>query len=333
MRVVSAKVSLRNRFIEIWQARELVIFLVRKELKVRYKNSVLGFLWSFLNPALVLLVYYVVFKYFLANHISLFAIYLFAGLLPWNLFNNSLLSSAGVLVAQAGIVKKVSFPREILALAQVGTSICYFFFQACIMVAFLVGFQVMPDWKFLPVVLLALLCDVVFSAALAVFLSAVTVYLRDVQHLIEVLLVALFFSAPIVYMFTTVGTKLAKHGILWIYFLNPLVSIVLAFQRFIYGTVAPRDRPDPDRDLRGALVLRGARDHPRHIGVDVPRRDADLRQGRGQLRRGALITSADGDRRPGRLEAVPALQGEVHLPQGADSSRRARALPGLLGAQ
>jgi ABC-2 type transport system permease protein len=245
MRVVSAKVSLRNRFIEIWQARELVIFLVRKELKVRYKNSVLGFLWSFLNPALVLLVYYVVFKYFLANHISLFAIYLFAGLLPWNLFNNSLLSSAGVLVAQAGIVKKVSFPREILALAQVGTSICYFFFQTCIMVAFLVGFQVMPDWKFLPVVLLALLCDVVFSAALAIFLSAVTVYLRDVQHLIEVLLVALFFSAPIVYMFTTVGTKLAKHGILWIYFLNPLVSIVLAFQRFIYGTVAPRDHPIP----------------------------------------------------------------------------------------
>ena len=69
MRVVSAKVSLRNRFVEIWQARELIIFLVRKELKVRYKNSVLGFLWSFLNPALVLCVYYVVFKYFLANHI------------------------------------------------------------------------------------------------------------------------------------------------------------------------------------------------------------------------------------------------------------------------
>ena len=90
-RVVSAKVSLRNRFIEIWQARELVVFLVRKELKVRYKNSVLGFLWSFLNPALILCVYYVVFKYFLNNHITLFAIYLFAGLLPWNLFNNSLL--------------------------------------------------------------------------------------------------------------------------------------------------------------------------------------------------------------------------------------------------
>ena len=244
-RVVSAKVSLRNRFIEIWQARELVVFLIRKELKVRYKNSVLGFLWSFLNPALILCVYYVVFKYFLNNHILLFAIYLFAGLLPWNLFNNSLLGSAGVLVAQAGIVKKVSFPREILALAQVGTAICYFFFQACIMLAFLIGFRVMPDWKFLPVMLLALVCDVVFSAALAVFLSAVTVYLLDVQHLIEVALVALFFSAPIVYTYTTVGTKLHDHGILWMYFIDPLVPIVLGFQRFIYGTVAPRDHPIP----------------------------------------------------------------------------------------
>ena len=244
-RVVSAKVSLRNRFIEIWQARELVVFLIRKELKVRYKNSVLGFLWSFLNPALILCVYYVVFKYFLNNHISYFAIYLFAGLLPWNLFNNSLLSSAGVLVAQAGIVKKVSFPREILALAQVGTAMCYFFFQACIMLAFLVGFGVMPDWKYAPVMIFALVCDIVLSAALAVFLSAVTVYLRDVQHLIEVALVAGFFSAPIVYPFATVGRKLAAHGILWVYFCNPLVSIVLSFQRFIYGTVAPRDTPYP----------------------------------------------------------------------------------------
>ncbi len=244
-RVVSAKVSLRNRFVEIWQARELVVFLIRKELKVRYKNSVLGFLWSFLNPALILCVYYVVFKFFLNNHITYFAIYLFAGLLAWNLFNNSLLSSAGVLVAQAGIVKKVSFPREILALAQVGTAMCYFFFQACIMLAFLVGFGVVPEWKYAPVMVFALVCDIVLSAALAIFLSAITVYLRDVQHLIEVALVAGFFSAPIVYPFATVGQKLAKHGILWVYFCNPLVTIVLSFQRFIYGTVAPRDVPYP----------------------------------------------------------------------------------------
>jgi len=244
-RVVSAKVSLRHRLVEIWHSRELIAFLIRKELKVRYKSSVLGFLWSFLNPAMILGVYYVVFKYFIPNHLQYFAIYLFAGLLLWNLFNNSLLGSAGVLVAHAGIVKKVAFPREILALAQVGTAICYFSFQSCIMVVFLLGFHVQPDWKYLPVALFALVCDVTLSASLAIFLSAVNVYLRDVQHLIEVALVALFFSPPIVYPFSAVGARMSKHGILWIYFLNPLVTLILSIQRFIYGTVAPHQTPDP----------------------------------------------------------------------------------------
>ncbi len=204
-RVVSAKVPLGKRLVALWASRELLGFLVRKELKVRYKNSVLGFVWSFLNPALVLLIYYVVFKYFLHNTQPDFALYLFAGLLAWNLFNNSLLSASGVLVSHAGIVKKVAFSREILALAQVGTAICYFFFQTCILVVFLAGFQVLPDFTYLPLLLLAFVADVLLAAGLAVFLSAVNVYLRDVQHFVEVLLVALFFGPPIVYAFHGVG--------------------------------------------------------------------------------------------------------------------------------
>jgi ABC-2 type transport system permease protein len=244
-RVVSARVSLRRRLAEIWAARELLGFLVRKELKVRYKNSVLGFVWSFLNPALVLMIYYVVFKYFLKNPTPDFALYLFAGLLPWNLFNNSLLSASGVLVAHAGIVKKVAFPREILALSQVGTAICYFFFQTCILVVFLAGFQVIPALNYVPLLLFAIVCDVVFSAALAIFLSAVNVYLRDVQHFVEVLLVALFFSPPIVYSFATLAGTAAKPGVLhhtWfrmLYEANPLTWIVLSFQRCIFGHVVP----------------------------------------------------------------------------------------------
>ena len=92
-------------------------------------------------------------------------------------------------------MKKVAFSREILALAQVGTAICYFFFQTCILVVFLVGFQVVPDFSYLPLLLLAVVADVLLSAGLAVFLSAVNVYLRDVEHFVEVLLVALS-SAP-----------------------------------------------------------------------------------------------------------------------------------------
>ena len=237
-RVVAAKVKLRRRLADIWGSRELLWFLVRKELKIRYKSSVLGFLWSFLNPALILMIYYVVFKYFLKNPTPDFALYLFSGLLGWNVFNNSLLSSAGILVAHAGIVKKVAFPREILPLAQVGTAICYFFFQTCILVVFLIGFQVLPAFDYIPLLLLALVADVVFSAALSIFLAAVNVYLRDVQHFVQILLVALFFSPPIVYTF---GQSIAPHHawIRHIYELNPLVWIVLAFQRCLFGRVVP----------------------------------------------------------------------------------------------
>lgn len=251
-RVVSAKVSLRRRLADIWDSRELLGFLVRKELKVRYKNSVLGFLWSFLNPALILIIYYVVFKYFLHNPAPDFALFLFSGLLAWNLFNNSLLSSAGVLVAHAGIVKKVAFPREILALAQVGTAICYFFFQSCILVIFLAGFQVVPAFRYLPLLLFALVCDVVLSAGLAVFLSAVNVYLRDVQHLVEVLLVALFFSPPIVYEFAEITKQLHAHAwFRFVYEANPLMWIVVSFQRCLYGNVVP----PAGKIVKGASVV------------------------------------------------------------------------------
>jgi ABC-2 type transport system permease protein len=137
-------------------------------------------------------------------------------------------------------VKKVAFPREILALSQVGTAICYFFFQTCILVVFLAGFQVLPAFSYIPLLLFALVCDVVFSAALAIFLSAVNVYLRDVQHFVEVLLVALFFSPPIVYSFGTLTKQLHAHAwFRWIYEANPLTWIVLSFQRCLFGKVVP----------------------------------------------------------------------------------------------
>ncbi len=237
-RIVSAKVSTLQRIREIWSSRELLGFLIRKELKVRYKNSFLGFLWSFLNPAMVLMIYFVVFRFIEHTAIQQFAIYLFCGLLPWNLFNTALLSSAGTLVANAGIVKKVAFPREILALAQVGVAGCYFFFQTCILVLFLVGFRVMPDWRYLPLLLVAVVCDLVFSAALSLMLSALNVYMRDIEHLIQVVLVALFFAEPIVYPFVLVGKRLASHHLVWLFLANPLTSMVLAFQRCIYGNVS-----------------------------------------------------------------------------------------------
>ena len=233
-RIVSSRVSLRVRLVELWRARELFFFLVRKDLKVKYKGSVLGVAWSLLNPAVMLLVYDIVFTKFIKSPIPDFALYLFSGLIVWNLFQLALMGSSSVIVANAAIVKKVSFPREILALAQVGTAAMFFFFQAIVLVLFLSGFQLAPVWNLLPLLVFALVDLVLITGALAVFLSAVTVYMRDVEHLIAVLLLAWQWGIPMIYSFNQVDGG-RHHWIGTFFLVDPLVPIVLTFQRVIYG--------------------------------------------------------------------------------------------------
>lgn len=243
-RVVSSKVRLGARLGEIWKSRELFVFLVRKELKVKYKSSVLGLLWSMLNPAVVLMVYYLVFKYIAKNPTPDFALYLFSGLLVWNLFATVLPGSASTIVQNSGIVKKVAFPREILPLSQVGTGSVFLFFQALVMALFLVGFQYSPDWAYLPVMLFGLLDLIILTSAFAVFLSAINVYYRDVEHLVAVVIQAWFWAVAIVYSIQTIYTEVGVHGrhpslhwIIDVYLIDPIEPIVLAFQRFFYGKV------------------------------------------------------------------------------------------------
>ena len=236
-RVVSARVLLRPRLKEIWRSRELILFLIRKELKVKYKGSFLGFIWSMINPAIVLLVYYVVFKYFLRSAVPYFALYLFSGLLVWNFFGVSLGGASSAIVRNAGIVKKVSFPREILAISQVLTSLVFFFFQFLVLVLFLIGFHYAPAWGYLPLLLGGLIDLVIVTAALSIFLSAVNVYLRDVQHLIDVVLQAWFWGVPIIYSYNRVYHH--SHWFGYFFLADPITPIVLSFQRALYGHVAP----------------------------------------------------------------------------------------------
>jgi ABC-2 type transport system permease protein len=133
-------------------------------------------------------------------------------------------------------VKKVSFPREILALAAVGSACVFFVFQAVVMVIFMIVLHTAPDWSFFPVMILALITGIVLASALGVLLSSINVYLRDTQHLIEVILTAWFWACPIVYAYQQqIAEKLGPRGLTWVYFLNPMVPLVLSFQRFIYA--------------------------------------------------------------------------------------------------
>lgn len=237
--VVAPKRSLRDHVTGVWRYRELLGGLVRKELKVKYKNSALGFLWSMLNPAMYLAVFYVVFQLVLQNGIELFAIYLLSGLLVWNLFSMSLSAATSSIVANGPLVNKVWFPREILPLASVGANLVHFLLQSLVLVVALLGFTHGPDWAYVALLPLALLVLLVLAAACAVLLAAVNVYARDAQHLLELGLLAWFWMTPIVYPWFLTANQLNERGLpATLTLLNPVTPVVLVFQRAIYGRIS-----------------------------------------------------------------------------------------------
>jgi len=154
------------------------------------------------------------------------------------------MAATGVVVNNAGLVKKVSFPREILALASIGSAGVYLFFQSCVMVIFMVVLHVTPAWSDLWLLLVALVPAVVFAAALGILFASVNVYMRDTLHLVTVIVgAAWFWACPIVYSYQEVAAKLTAHHLFgWslvnlkeVFFINPMTPIVMTFQRVLYN--------------------------------------------------------------------------------------------------
>ncbi len=219
--------------------------MTRKELKVQFKDSVLGFMWSMLNPLSAMLVYYFVFQIVLKAGIPRFAIFLMSGAIVFNFFSSAVSGACASIVANGSIVKKVAFPREIPALAQLGSSGVQMGFQFLVLVFFMVVFQHGPAVAYLPLVLPALLGLLLFSAAVGLFFAAVNVRLRDMQHLLAVMLQIWFWATPIVYQIDRITLAVAKshreiyHVAYYLYRLNPLTPVVLTFQRAFYGDPTP----------------------------------------------------------------------------------------------
>lgn len=235
VRVVSGRVSLGPRLVNLWSRRELQLGLISSDIRIKYKSSTLGLFWSMLSPAFTLGVYFLVFSIFLKNGFPNFVVYLFSGLVVWNMFQTSINTATGVIVDRAALVKKVSFPREILALSNVGAAVFYFFMQLLVLVIVVGATGHSPAWKFILILPVSFLALYFFTAALAIVMSAITVYLRDVRHLMEVLLQLWFYMTPIVYSYTnSIAPRLAARGLTMVYFLNPLSLIVVTFQRVFY---------------------------------------------------------------------------------------------------
>jgi len=266
VRVVSARATLSTRLKNLWSRRELLLGLISSDIRIKYKNSSLGLFWSMISPAFTLGVYYLVFSVFLKNGIPNFVIYLFSGLVVWNMFQNSINTATGVIVDRAALVKKVSFPREILALSNVGASVVYFVVQLFVLVLFVGVVGHAPAWKFILILPISFLSLYFFTSALAIVMSAVNVYLRDMKHLMEVLLQLWFWMTPVVYSYeNSIAPHLARRGLSFLYFLNPVTLIVVTFQRVFYvntivhSTVAPHPVIDvlPTWSFEKFLYLNG----------------------------------------------------------------------------
>jgi len=229
---------------ELYAYREILMNLVRKELKVKYTASILGAVWSLLNPVVFLGVFYVVFQVVLKNGVPNYPIFLLSGLLAWNLFSVSLTTGARSVIDNANLVKKVYFPREILPLAAVGVALVDYLLQSLVLLAFILvsgyGFHV-PNIALFPLAFVTLL---LFTVAVTFLVAALNVRYRDIQHLLNLALLVWFWMTPVVYAGARVQQMGAEHRLSGIdlfnvYLLNPMASIVFGFQRALYAAVSP----------------------------------------------------------------------------------------------
>lgn len=225
-----------DRIKEIIDYRELLKNLTVKELKLKYKNSVLGFFWSFLNPLLMLVIYTFAFKFVLKIQIENFSVFLLAGMLPWTFFQVSIMGSTNSLVNNAGLIKKVYFPREIMPLSLIFSNFVNFLITFIILFAALFVFKIKVGFSILllPIILVLLL---LITIGLSLILSALNVVYRDVSHFVEIIFMAWFYATPVVYSFELVPDKI-KPLIL----LNPMTLVVQSVRDVvIYNKLPPAE--------------------------------------------------------------------------------------------
>ena len=213
--------------------RGLISSLVARELKARYRGSVLGFLWSFINPLLLLSIYTFVFTVILPNRNEIaqpFAVFMFCGILSWNWFSSSLMEASGSLVSGGNLIKKVLFPAEILPIVSVLANMVHFFLGLLILVGFLIAYRHWPDPAGLAWFPVAVAVQLVFTTALALFLSALTVHYRDIRDLLSNLLMFWFFATPIIYPWQDENVRRFKT----LFDLNPFTHLAVSYQEILF---------------------------------------------------------------------------------------------------
>ncbi len=215
---------------DIWRHRALVTALTGRELKGRYRGSFLGFLWTFLNPLLLLLVYALVFSVYFRVQMDHYAVFVFTGLLPWTFFSNALMDGAGAVVDGGSLVTKVLFPLQVLPAVKVLAQFVNYLLTLPIMVVFLLAEGIKPHLTCLAFPLVAL-SQLAITFALALFLTTCTVFMRDTRHILGNLITLWFFLTPVLYPVDQVPAAYR-----FLVGFNPAATHIRAYQDiFFYG--------------------------------------------------------------------------------------------------
>ncbi len=239
-----------SRLREFAGTQDLAINLTLRELRGRYKRSVLGWTWSLLNPLATVAIYSLVFGVFLSvnpptghpSGLHSFALFLLCALVPWNFFQNGISMGLGSLLASSNLIKKVYFPRELLVASTIGSLVVTMLIEMGVLsvILLIVGNMVLP-W--IPMMLFLIAIETVFVFGIALALSVWNVYFRDMQHLVAILIQVLFYTCPIVYPISYVPRHAHVLGVeiplLRLYMLNPLVRLFECFRDVLYNLRFP----------------------------------------------------------------------------------------------
>lgn len=220
-------------FKELFHYRELLKSNIKKEIRGKYKGSFLGVLWSFLNPLLQVLIYAIIFPYIMRMQMDNYLIYLITGIIPWTFFTASINSGMVSIIANANLIKKVYFPRIILPISSVTSALVNFAISCLIIIGFVafsgIGFSL--NLLFLPIIMIIqyiLLLGIVF------ILSAIDLYFRDIENIMQFFINMLFYATPILYM-----PSIFPKNIKWVISLNPMAYIINAYRDIFYYKVSP----------------------------------------------------------------------------------------------
>ena len=220
---------------EIYAYREMIFSLVRRDLNGRYKGSALGFLWTFINPLLQLMVYTLVFSVIMKNGIEDFYLFLFVALVPWIFFSTSVTGGSSCIWAQQDMVKKIYFPREVLPIAFVTSQFVNMLLSLLVVLAVLIvsgkGINIIA-LLYLPVIMLV---EYLLALGMAMLVSAITVYLRDLEYLLGIIAMAWQFLTPVMYSIDNVPERLK-----FIFMLNPMTPVIIAYRDILYYKTIPQ---------------------------------------------------------------------------------------------